>query len=154
MRLPKCPECGNRGMLASGKEVYPHRPDLYHKWFYVCDIHDTRVGCHPNTTDPLSYKMAGAPLRLLRSQTHKEFDPLWINGHFKSRGLAYLWLAKQMEISTKDCHISYFNQAQCHSAISILHSYCNQLQVAAYKEKEIDKWKPKNSLFKVNKNET
>jgi hypothetical protein len=130
--------------------MYPHRPDLYKKWFYVCSTHDTRVGCHPDSKDPLSLSMAGAELRQLRSQVHKLFDPLWRNGHFKKRGKAYLWLATEMGIATKDCHVSYFNENQCHKAIAVLDSYCSELQAEALKEQQEAKWKAPTSLFKEN----
>jgi hypothetical protein len=155
MRIPTCPECYKQGLLVSGKEVYSHRPDLYKKWFYVCKKHDTRVGCHSNTKEPLSSKMAGGQLRLLRSQTHGMLDPLWRNGHFPSRGVAYSWLAKEMEISTEACHVSMFDQNECLKAISILNSYCGELQAEAHEELQKDKWKSKNSIFnKVKQNET
>ena len=136
MRLPTCPECYNQGLLVSGKEVYPHRPDLYKKWFYVCKKHDTRVGCHSNTKEPLSSKMAGGQLRLLRSQTHGMLDPLWRNGHFTSRGVAYSWLAREMKISLTKTNVLKLFQ------------YCTHI-VVNYKPKRMKNCKKTNGNPKI-----
>lgn len=150
MKLPRCPDCSSLGALTSGKQLYPHRTDLHKKWFYTCATHDTRVGCHGESKKPLSLQMAGAELRKLRSQCHKLFDPLWRDGHIKSRGMAYIWLATAMKIRIEKCHISYFNENECYKAISCMESYCNELQAEAMREKEEAKWKPSTSLFKEN----
>ena len=146
-QLPRCPECLCKGKLKSGKDVFPHREDLFKKWFYVCEEHDTRVGCHRDSKEPMSLEMAGAQLRLLRSQVHGMFDPLWKNKHFNSRVHAYLWLSLEMNISIKKCHVSYFNENLCHQAIGILHSYFSELKTEEHKKTQEAKWQSKTSLF-------
>lgn len=39
--------------LKTGDIIYPHRPDLANKNFYLCPHCKNYVGCHPNTTKPL-----------------------------------------------------------------------------------------------------
>ena len=41
-----CPFCLNRANLVSGKQVYPHRPDLYALKFWLCEPCDAYIGCH------------------------------------------------------------------------------------------------------------
>ena len=91
IEIPCCPTCSARGTLVTGVEVYPHRPDLADKRFWVCQPCDTRVGCHPGTDRPLG-RMANAQTRALKSKAHEAFDPLWRDGAM-TRSAAYAWLA-------------------------------------------------------------
>lgn len=110
-----CPYCGKPARLVGGDAVYPHRTDLYGKFFYLCNPCDAWVGCHPETMKPLG-RIANAELRRLKVAAHAAFDPLWKDGQI-SRSTAYSWLARKLLIPPKDCHIGMFNVALCKAAI-------------------------------------
>lgn len=113
-----CPYCSQQAKLVTGREVYPHRPDLFHKNFYQCSPCDAFVGCHPGTTLALG-RLADRELRMWKQRTHTIFDPLW-QEHGKTRKQAYAWLAKEMGISDKQCHIGMFDVEQCKAAIAAI----------------------------------
>lgn len=106
-----CPYCGAESKKVTGKEVYPHRPDLYSKTFYMCKPCDAYVGCHPGTSKALG-RLANAELRAAKSAAHRMFDLIWRDGSM-SRGAAYSWLAEQLGIDKKDCHIGMFDVDMC-----------------------------------------
>lgn len=106
-------ECGRQAEVATGADVYPHRPDLGYKRFYVCHVCDARVGCHTKSGKPLG-TLATAPVREARSRAHKAFDPLWQNKTAgKSRTEWYAELRRHMGLSKDLCHIGKFDIAQC-----------------------------------------
>jgi hypothetical protein len=112
-----CQYCGKPGELVTGREVYPHRADLAAKPFWACLPCGAWVGCHPGTTKRLG-RLANAELRRLRSQAHAAFDPLWKNGG--RRRDEYRWLAEQMGIAAKDCHMGWFDERQCEQVVAIV----------------------------------
>ena len=76
--------------LASGREIYPHRPDLFSLPFWRCDICGGYVGCHHKTADrtrPLGC-IPGRELMELRKQIHAIIDPIWRSKRMK-RGKVY-----------------------------------------------------------------
>lgn len=96
----KCPYCDKNAKLVTGKEIYPHRTDLYGKFFWLCADCDAYVGCHPVTkhnkcaSNPLG-RLANAELRKAKMKAHASFDPIWKSG-CKSRADAYKWLAESL----------------------------------------------------------
>lgn len=126
-----CDYCGQPAPLITGKELYPHRPDLWEKRFYRCDPCDAHVGCHPPATArgggigdgsvPLG-RLANAELRRVRSAAHAAFDPIW-QRQGMSRRDAYLWLAQELGIDPQECHIGMFDLDQCRAAIAAVHRY-------------------------------
>lgn len=119
MNIPICPYCGRDGRLVKGLEVYPHRPDLATKKFWLCEPCFAFVGVHDNSKNSAPYgTMAKPALRRLRSRVHAMFDPIWKRGHM-SRKTAYIMLARALEIDVKDCHIGQFNKEQCLMVIRI-----------------------------------
>lgn len=112
-----CPYCNNVAKLVNGKEIYPHRPDLYEKSFYQCEPCGAYVGCHPGTKKPLG-RLANSELRKAKSTVHRVFDPIWKNGEIK-RYKAYQWLADKLGIDILECHIGMFNIEICKKAIDI-----------------------------------
>lgn len=112
-----CPYCNNPAEKATGAEVYPHRPDLFQKKFWVCKPCDARVGCHKDTYSPLG-RLANAELRKAKMLAHAVFDPLWKDGEM-SRNAAYRWLAEQLGIKVKNCHIGGFDLDQCREVVRI-----------------------------------
>jgi hypothetical protein len=76
---PVCQDCGELSLLVGGDVVYPHRPDLAEKWFWLCAPCDAYVGTHSGTTVALG-TLAKAPLRRARRKLHDLLlDPLWKN---------------------------------------------------------------------------
>lgn len=112
---PVCPYCQKRSRLTDGAEVYPHRPDLKHKRFYLCAPCDAFVGCHPDSTQALGGP-ANAELRSARTAAHRAFDPIWRSGK-KSRSQAYSWLAGELGIDQDRCHIGMFDLETCEHVV-------------------------------------
>lgn len=124
---PICFTCKVQSRLTDGREVYPHRPDLFAKPIYVCDGGcGGRVGCHPGTTKPLGTP-ANAELRLARSKVHRLLDPLWMHAHNRgdmpkkrARGLVYRYLGAQLAIPREEVHTGMFDTARCETAVAVL----------------------------------
>lgn len=116
-KLVICPYCDQPAELVTGQDVYPHRRDLWTKRFWACDPCDARCGCHGNTDQPLG-RLANAELRQARMRAHAAFDPIWKRGK-KGRSAAYKWLADQLGIEPKDCHIGMFDVETCGRVVSI-----------------------------------
>jgi hypothetical protein len=118
----RCDYCGNPALLVSGSAIYPHRPDLKHLQFWNCEPCGAYVGCHKNSPRhvPLG-RLANEELRTWKKQAHANFDPLWKTGLMKRRA-AYAWLAEQMKLDFKSCHIGMFNVGQCKDVVRITKS--------------------------------
>jgi len=119
-----CDYCKNKVKLVRGVAVYPYRPDLYNKKFYFCEPCDAYVGTHPNGK-PLG-RLANAELRKWKSKAHAAFDPLWDRkmikdscSKTKARKAGYKWLAKELGINYKDCHIGMFDIGMCKKAVEV-----------------------------------
>lgn len=112
-----CDYCGKVAPLVTGREVYPHRPDLYYKKFYQCRPCDAMVGVHEGTTNPLG-RLANKELRMAKMEAHSAFDPMWKSGTYK-RGQLYGWLANQLGIEKKDCHIGMFDEDMCRRVVEV-----------------------------------
>lgn len=110
-----CDYCERPPRLLTGAELYPHRPDLAHRYFYRCDQCDAQVGCHPGSTRPLG-SLANAGLRKARMEAHAEFDALWKSGAMK-RGDAYSWIAKELGLHIHDTHIGSFDESTCRRVV-------------------------------------
>lgn len=121
---PNCPYCRSVSEKVHGGMIYQHRPDLAHKTFYRCEPCSAWVGCHPGTAVPLG-RLANAELRAAKSAVHAAFDPLWkakmrkenCSKH-EARGKGYQWLASQLGIEAKDCHIGMFDVGLCERAVA------------------------------------
>ena len=122
MSLIACPYCGSAAKLVGGDAIYPHRPDLQALKFWECAPCDAYVGCHKRGAHadgvisdgslPLG-RLANKELRAAKSKAHAAFDPLWKERHFKSRRRAYNWLAQELRIPARDCHIGLFDLELC-----------------------------------------
>ncbi len=119
-----CPYCRGQASLVTGAVIYPHRPDLAAKHFYRCAPCEAWVGCHPGTMMPLG-RLANAELRAWKSKAHEAFDPLWKRKMKKgvlqhhARRAGYVWLAVQLGIRPKDCHVGLFDVAPCQRVVEI-----------------------------------
>jgi hypothetical protein len=110
-----CPYCDRPALLVTGKTIYPHRVDLWPKYFYACSPCDAYVGCHPDTLQPLG-RLANAELRAAKMRAHAAFDGLWRDGGMK-RSAAYDWLVRQLDIKRRDCHIGAFDVETCQGVV-------------------------------------
>lgn len=87
-----CCECQVKveARLTDGREIYPHRSDLYSLPFWKCDTCGNYVGCHHKTADrtrPLGV-IPTPELKQARQRIHAVIDPLWKSGKI-SRGKLY-----------------------------------------------------------------
>lgn len=62
-------------------------------------------------------------VRIWRSKAHASFDPIWQRTAI-SRNAAYAWLAGELGIPLRDCHISKMNARRCRKVIKI----CEELK--------------------------
>lgn len=114
----KCDYCREYAAFVTGKEVYPHRRDLWDRAFYKCAPCDAWVGCHKGTNRPLG-RLANAELRLAKMDAHAHFDPFW-KGRGWKRGRAYAWLAQELGIDRSACHIGMFDVLRCRRVVAIV----------------------------------
>lgn len=115
-----CPYCDKPARLVGGAQIYPHREDLWHRKFYVCNPCDARVGCHNDTVKPYG-RLANATLREARGRAHDLFDPLW-RGPGLRRNSGYAWMAEVMGLTRQQAHIGMFDLDQCNRLIEIIES--------------------------------
>lgn len=80
--------------LVKGHVIYPHRPDLYKKYHYLCPLCGGYVGCHKGTTRPLGCIPTEA-IKIARKKLHAKMDPLWKSGLI-SRGKLYALISKEL----------------------------------------------------------
>ncbi|WP_371432908.1 zinc-finger-containing protein [Novosphingobium sp.] len=114
---PTCLECGGQGRLVSGKEIYPHRRDLYEKRFYLCAC-GAYCGCHPNSVVPLGHP-CGPETRRARHAAHAAFDPIWRSGRM-TRASAYKWLAGELGIDPSVCHIGMMTADRAWRVVEVI----------------------------------
>lgn len=77
-------------------------------------------GAHPNGAPlgtPADERTKGA-----RIHAHEAFDLLW-KVHGMTRHQAYAWLAREMGITRKECHIANFTVVQCLQVEAIITRY-------------------------------
>ena len=120
-KAPDCPACNRLSRLTTGREIYPHRPDLFDKPFYVCDGCKAYCGCHPGTTKPLGTP-AGPELRKARGFVHGRLDPLWraARDRKRARSRIYAWLSKELGIPAEQTHTGLFDIDTCRRAYRAL----------------------------------
>ena len=104
-----CPYCNVEMKFSKASDFYGTRS--YKNNIYHCDSCDARVGTHGRGNTPLGTP-ANANLRALRRKCHDLFDPMWKRKGY-SRGGAYKWLQREMELSPEEAHIGKFNEEQC-----------------------------------------
>ena len=116
MNPPKC-EHGHKVILVGGDRIYPHRPDLFEKKFWLCERCDSYVGCHPGTTVSLG-RLADPQTRRLKQAAHLAFDPLWQHGGM-TRSRAYAWLAKQLGLKPSQCHMGEMSDEDLRRVVEV-----------------------------------
>ena len=122
--MKKCRYCQQPAALVrAGSSSYPYGRDYGPMW--VCAPCGAWVGCHPGTEKPLG-DLANAELRALKIRAHAAFDPLWKGkmrrdqcSKTKARRAGYKWLAQQLGIDVKKCHIGYMSIEECRRVIEV-----------------------------------
>lgn len=114
-----CPHCGGPVLLVENNVIYGRH---FGEWpfAYDCRACDAYVGLHPFTAIPLG-TLATKAMRDARKQAKAVFNPLWegINARM-TRSAAYAWLAEALGIAdVEQCHIGWFDVAQCHRVIEV-----------------------------------
>ncbi|WP_457447116.1 zinc-finger-containing protein [Roseateles sp. P5_E4] len=128
-----CTQCQHDTVVVAGDVIYPDRPDLFDRFFWLCRDCWRYVGCHAAKKDVdedgnVSWGRAGAvplgdvadeKLRGLRSRAHQLFDPIWQGGS-KTRSEAYEWLGGFLGVRPSQAHIAMLDEAQCRRLIDAL----------------------------------
>ena len=70
----------------TGRQAYPHRPDLFDLGFWQCPDCENFVGTHKKTMQPLGV-IATKELKKARMDLHALMDPLWKNGTIRRKKL-------------------------------------------------------------------
>lgn len=124
MSAPFCPKCKAPAVIMHGVDLFPNRSELAEKPYWVCSTCDSRVGCHPNTTEPLG-ELADEATRRARRGLHAIFDPHWLKArnNGKARVAAYARLAKELGIADHECHVGRFSVDQCRRAVEIVRGW-------------------------------
>lgn len=88
--------------LTSGKEIYPHRADLFRLPIWICDTCRNVVGCHHKTAEPTK-PLGVIPTREIkraRQHIHALLDPLWMKQpkimRKKARAKLYAALSREL----------------------------------------------------------
>ena len=121
MTKPTCPYCGKLAELVDSSVVYRRS----HGNIWICYPCDAWVGVHRDDglNRPLG-RLANAALREWKQRAHAAFDTLWQRKMTKdkcskshARKTGYLWLADQLGINFRECHIGLFDEAQCRKVV-------------------------------------
>jgi hypothetical protein len=132
---PTCPYCGQLAHLVTGEVVYPHRPDLGHRYFWLCAPCEAWVGTHRGTQRALG-QPAKKELRRARNALHEQvIDPIWKGapdcgkytfapGDGKARKKilkvarprVYRFLGHKLGLSDDEVHAGMFTIEQCRAA--------------------------------------
>jgi len=100
-------ECSNHAERVTGDLVYPERPELYRKLFFLCLRCNRYVGCHAGSGIPMG-TLANQEVRRLRATAHQWFDRLW-RDHGYTRGAAY----HAMKVAVGVRHIGWEQEEGC-----------------------------------------
>lgn len=115
-----CPYCDCFTQLVDSAEFYN---GTSYGPVYACRPCRSWVGVHRGTTAALG-RVADGELRNAKYMAHYYFDIIWRNKHMP-RKQAYKWLAKQLRIPAKDCHIGWFDLKQCNKVIEVSRKFLN-----------------------------
>lgn len=125
-----CTYCNNICAKVTGREIYPHRKDLYNHKFYRCLDCNAYVGTHVESGAPLGTP-ANKELRGLRNNAHLHFDELWQwreggRKYFQTRKHAYTWLAHHLKLPLEKTHIGMFNEDECRRVVKLCIAFAKE----------------------------
>jgi hypothetical protein len=130
---PGCGECAAPSgvELVKSEAIYPNRSDLWThddgatRYYWRCRDCGAYVGVHRGTFKALGTP-AGKATRDARSAAHAAFDPLWQKrAHIsamkpsRARAKGYRWLASELGIDPKECHIGMMDVAMARRVVEI-----------------------------------
>jgi hypothetical protein len=102
-----------KARLTDGREIYPHRKDLWSLPFWICDKCSNYVGCKHKTsvpTDPLG-NIPTKELRDARQHIHKILDPIWKSGKI-SRNKLYRTVSDRLGYEYHTAEIRTIEEAR------------------------------------------
>lgn len=125
--------------ICNGDVEYIKNSKIYGKSYgsgycYHCKNCGAYVGTNKNKPVQALGILANEDMRKWKQYCHNKFDILWKgreefchNGKIykaikpkMSRGKAYIWLSKVLDIPSKDCHFGYFTLNQLKRAYAIM----------------------------------
>ncbi len=127
--IVNCPYCEQQAKLIDSIAVYRKSYGM----IWHCSDCEAWVGVHKGSKDcaPLG-RLANKELRDWKVKAHSVFDPLWQAkirkegcSKTKARKAGYKWLADQLNMSVKKCHIGKFCPELCEQVFNI----CSKFQV-------------------------
>jgi hypothetical protein len=121
-----CQYCGKPAEKRTGKQVYPRRPELSHRFYWVCDGCEAYVGCYGKTDKPMGI-LANAALRAEKQIAHAAFDPIWKRG-YATREQAYAWLALKLGLPQGECHIGTMQMDMCEKVVAVSRKKLRELE--------------------------
>lgn len=132
---PTCHYCGRNAILVDDSAVYSKS---YGGKVWLCRHCSAWVGTHRNSPRHLPLgRLAKADLRRQKIIAHDLFDALWRAAmqHRKwskslARLSAYSWLAREMGIDKKHCHIGMMDEAQTQRVIDICRPHVEKRRAA------------------------
>ena len=100
--------------------------------FYGCASFpncEATVGAHQATGLPLGIP-ADDETKAARIEAHDWFDKLWGKGGIgtMTRGGAYAWLRRKMNLRKDECHIGLFSKVQCDRVGDLARSKLKRMQ--------------------------
>lgn len=118
----KCPYCGKKANLVDSSEIYNGRS---YGLVWLCRPCRAYVGVHEGTEKPLG-RLANKELREWKVKAHSAFDRLWKTkiirdgcSKTKARKAGCRWLAGELGVSVKQCHIGMFDVNDCKRVVEI-----------------------------------
>tara|TARA_R110000868_G_scaffold109397_2_gene297565 strand:- start:2015 stop:2692 length:678 start_codon:yes stop_codon:yes gene_type:complete len=136
-----CCHCQNQvqARLTNGLEIYPHRPDLYHKNIWKCGICKNYVGCHDKSKNPTKELgfIAGPEMKKARQHIHAILDPMWKDKKDRTvRGRLYNIIAKQL--GKREYHTAEIkNIEEARQVYRIIKNLPNLLQEAEINQEKV-----------------
>lgn len=121
---PICIEDGKLAVLATGREVWPDRPEFWDATVYRCAC-GAWIGCHRGTEEPEGYP-AGPHTRRARKQAEEALGTLIqrkMNRDRVSKGKARLaahtWLAGELGIELSATHFKMMDAATARRVVAL-----------------------------------
>ena len=120
-----CPYCNGKTEYIDSSYIYGRSYGM----IYICKPCDAYVGVHKGTDKALG-RLADKELRKSKKQAHYYFDQIaktklinkiwnkWIP-NISNRNKAYKWLAIQLDMDEKFCHIGMMDVEQCNKVVNV-----------------------------------
>src|SRR5690606_15084127 len=116
-----CPYCGGKSEHADSAIVYGFSAGM----IYVCRPCGAWVGTFKGFPSVAIGRLANRELRETRRRAYEHFECLYKRGHMP-KSQAYQWLAKQLRIPAKECHLGWFDLKQCQKVIEVSKKFLNK----------------------------